>query len=219
LLLVGVGAVGAHDSGNEEVVDESGLLFDPPAPGTYELPAIQRVGEHELLDPEGHPAPLLGLEADQVAIVAFVYSNCVDGHGCPLALATLQRLDRRLARSPELASRVALVTVSFDPVRDTPDRMAQVRTALRPQTEWRFLTGASVEQITPTLADFGQDALGLVNSEGDETGIIRHVLKVFLVDGERWVRNVYSAGFLDARILLHDIKTVLSTPANKARSE
>ena len=53
----------------------------------------------------------------------------------------------------------------------------------------------------------------MVNAEGDATGVIRHVLKVFLVDGERWVRNVYSAGFLDARILLHDTQTVLAAPA------
>jgi cytochrome oxidase Cu insertion factor (SCO1/SenC/PrrC family) len=219
VLLVGIGAAGAHEPGPEEEADESFLLFDPPAPGTYELPGIQQVGEHPLVDAEGHRVPLLGLTPDQVAIVAFIYSHCVDGHGCPLALATLQRLDRKLARRPELASRVVLVTVSFDPVRDTPDRMAQVRAGLRPKTEWKFLTGASVEQIGPALTDFGQDALSLVSSEGDETGLIRHVLKVFLVDGDRWVRNVYSAGFLDARILLHDIETVLSTHSNKARPE
>ena len=36
-----------------------------------------------------------------------------------------------------------------------------------------------------------------------------HVLKVFLVDAQGAVRNVYSAGFLDAEILRNDAATVL----------
>ena len=33
---------------------------------------------------------------------------------------------------------------------------------------------------------------------------------VFLVDGASRIRNVYSTGFLDARILVNDLVTVLS---------
>ena len=39
--------------------------------------------------------------------------------------------------------------------------------------------------------------------------VLRHVLKVFLVDANRDVRNIYSAGFLDTRLILADIETVL----------
>jgi hypothetical protein len=34
------------------------------------------------------------------------------------------------------------------------------------------------------------------------------VLKIFLVDENRAVRNIYSTGFLSWRILLNDIQTV-----------
>jgi hypothetical protein len=47
------------------------------------------------------------------------------------------------------------------------------------------------------LADFGQD-----------TGP-SHVLKIFLLDGERRVRNIYSTGFLDVRLMLADLETLL----------
>ena len=40
---------------------------------------------------------------------------------------------------------------------------------------------------------------------------IAHVLKVFLVDGEGRVRNIYSTGFLDLRLLLADLETVLGS--------
>jgi cytochrome c peroxidase len=38
------------------------------------------------------------------------------------------------------------------------------------------------------------------------------VLKVFLVDGERRVRNVYSTGFLRADVILADVETLLGAP-------
>ena len=38
---------------------------------------------------------------------------------------------------------------------------------------------------------------------------LRHVLKVFLVDDERRVRNVYSTGLMDLRLVVNDLRTVL----------
>jgi protein SCO1/2 len=35
------------------------------------------------------------------------------------------------------------------------------------------------------------------------------VLKVFLLDGEGRVRNVYSVGMLDATLVLNDLRTLL----------
>ena len=78
-------------------------LFEPPEPGTYELPPIARVRDYRLLGPDGTPAPLLGLSAGEVAIVSFIYRSCSQADGCPLALATLRRLDREAGLvAPEL---------------------------------------------------------------------------------------------------------------------
>jgi cytochrome oxidase Cu insertion factor (SCO1/SenC/PrrC family) len=145
-----------------------------------------------------------------VAVVSFVYASCPESHGCPLALATLQRLDRELARREALASRVRLVTVSFDPARDTPGRMADLRKRLAPATAWQFLTAPDEAALAPVLADYGQDVMALVDIRGGETGVLQHVLKVFLLDDQLRIRNVYSAGLLDARLLLNDIETVLA---------
>jgi hypothetical protein len=62
------------------------------------------------------------------------------------------------------------------------------------------------------LADFGQDAVRLRAANGDTTGRIRHVLKVFLVDAGGRIRNVYSTGMLDERLVLADLLTVLGPP-------
>jgi cytochrome c peroxidase len=184
------------------------VLFEPPAPGTYELPAIRHVSERELLDADGKPAPLLGLARGRVAVVSFIYRSCTDARGCPAALATLRRLDRELAARPELAARTRLVTVSFDPQRDTPDRMAELRRHMEPRGDWRFLTTPSVQAIEPILKDFDQDVLRVVTNEGEESPLFAHLLKVFLVDAGGSVCNIYGAGFLDWRILLNDVQTL-----------
>ena len=180
-----------------------------PEPGSYELPVITRVADARLLDETGAAAPLLDLAPGQVAVVSFVYTHCADGGGCPLALATLQRLDRLVADDPELGGRVRLVTVSFDPERDTPVVMRRLREQLAPRGDWRFRTARDRAALAPVLAAFGQDALPLVDERGASTGVLRHLLKVFLVDAEGGVRNVYGADFLSAELLAVDARTVL----------
>ena len=187
---------------------EAERLWEPPAPGTYELPPIQAVSDARLLDPRGERAALLGLEPGEACVVGFIYRSCSDAGGCPLALATLQRLDRLLATEPELARRTRLVTVSFDPERDTPGKMGELEAALAPRTRWRFLTPASPQELAPVLADFGQEVLSELTADGEATGRLRHLLKVFLVDDQNRVRNIYSAAFLRADLLRNDLKTL-----------
>jgi cytochrome c peroxidase len=183
--------------------------WSAPEPGSYELPPIQHVRDWPLLDPQERPSQLPGLAPGQVALVSFVYRGCHQTSGCPLALAAFQQVDRALAADPALAAHVRLATVSFDPQADTPARMGELRTALAPRGDWRFLTARDPEQIAPVLEDYGQDALRLLDPHGTPTALIRHVLKVFLVDASGGVRNIYSAEFLRADLLLADVRTVL----------
>jgi cytochrome oxidase Cu insertion factor (SCO1/SenC/PrrC family) len=187
-----------------------GRLYSLPAAGSYELPVIDRVSQHELLSETGKRVPVLDLESAQCAIVSFVYASCPDAGGCPLVLASLRRIDQVLVEHGDLAKRVQLVTVSFDPVRDTPEQLKMLRRHLKPRGDWRFLTAESDTQLRPVLEDFGQDALRLVAAEdGRSLGVIRHIAKVFLLDSNLGIRNIYSSGFLDYEILLRDIETLL----------
>jgi cytochrome c peroxidase len=188
-------------------------LYRIPEPGSYALPPIDRVEERTLLDAQGKPAHLLGLGEGELAVVSFMYRACTDAAGCPLALGVLQQLDRRLATRGE--RRVRLVSVSFDPQRDTPEALAHMQHHMAPRGEWRFLVPPDAAALDAVLRDFGQDALRLVDAEGADTGVIRHVLRVYLVDSERRVRNIYSSGFLDPELLDADIRTLLMEGAAK----
>ncbi len=100
--------------------------------------------------------------------------------------------------------------MSFDPARDTPERMGELTRALEPRGEWAFLTTGEAAELEPLLSDFGQDVLPIRTDTGEPTGVLGHVLKVFLVDSSGWVRNIYSTGFLRADLILNDILTLLA---------
>ena len=182
--------------------------FEPPAPGSYELPVIERIASHSLLGPSGLPESLLALGRGELALVSFVYLQCDEA--CPLSTALLHDLDRELAKDPVLAGRVELVTVSFDPARDQPEQMAALRERMAPQGRWRFLTAKDAAGLRPVLADFGQDAVWIPGGK-NAPDALRHVLKVFLVDASGAVRQIYSTGFLDLRLVLADLRTLLPT--------
>jgi cytochrome oxidase Cu insertion factor (SCO1/SenC/PrrC family) len=181
---------------------EAGPLYDAPAPGSYELPAIARVHPHALVDSNGATASFPKLAKGQVAVVAFMYRGCHEAQGCPASLALLRSLDRKLEADPARAARVRLACVSFDPANDTPERMRELREMMEPRTDWEFLSPGDPALLEALLADYGQDATPL------ENGAYRHVLKVFLVDDALRVRNVYSAGLLDPELVIADIDTV-----------
>jgi cytochrome c peroxidase len=209
-------AVAEHEIEAHLAPVRDSTLFEPPEPGSYELPPISRVREYRLLGPDGSAAPILGLEPGKVAIVSFIYRSCSQADGCPLALATLQRLDRQLAERPALGSSVRLVTVSFDPARDTPEKMRELESALTPKGDWRFLTAPSDAALAPVLRSYGQDVIRMAEPGRADAAVLRHVLKIFLVDANRDVRNIYSAGFLDTRLILGDVETLLGPTPGRA---
>jgi cytochrome c peroxidase len=182
--------------------------YTPPAPGTYALPVIARVGDHPLVDADGKPTTLFTLTGERLAVVAFVYTSCVEAVGCPVAHAVLHRLDRALVDDPALARQVRLVTLSFDPDRDTPAQMAAQRKLHDPRTDWTFATTNGGAELQTLLDDFDQPVAKLRYEDGTWTGLFRHVLKVFLVDREHRVRAIYSTGFLNQALVLNDLKTL-----------
>jgi cytochrome c peroxidase len=187
----------------------------PPA-GSYILPVIQTVTDHPVLDAEGRSTTLFALKRDRLAVVAFVYTACPEATGCPLSEAVLHRIDHALSDDTQLARQVTLITVSFDPERDTPAAMKTVRELHKPKNDWRFVTTRDDAQLQPLLADFNQPVFKLRFADGRWTGLFRHVLKDFLLDRENRVRNIYSVGFLNAQTVLNDLRTLLMQPEQAA---
>lgn len=183
--------------------------FIPPPPGTYLLPSIDTISNHQLVDSTGKPVDLFTLTAGKIAVISFMYTSCHDVGGCPLAAAVLQQVDQLLEKRPEFAKQVTLLSVSFDIERDRPAHLAEIRQGLAPRTAWHFLTSATQDNLQELLSDFNQPVAKLWNEDGSWSGLFRHVLKVYLLDARHQVRNIYSTGLFSAQLVLNDIETVL----------
>lgn len=191
----------------------AGLEFLPPAPGSYELPTIQPAADGEVLDTAGREHHLFDYVDGRYAVLSFIYTRCSDGRGCPFATATLRAVQRELAQDPATAGQVRLITLSFDPDRDTPEHLRGYAETGGGDDSWVFLTTASGRELQPILDGYGQYIVPELDEEGRFTGSFKHVLKVYLIDRRRQVRNIYSASFLHPALVLNDIKTLLMEEA------
>ena len=187
--------------------------FVPPAAGSYELPAVKRVAGFVLKDSAGRAVDTERVTAGKVAVVSFIYTACPERLGCPLASLALQDLQGRL-NDEGLHRDVVLLSISFDPGRDTPTQLAKyARVYGADPAFWRFMTAPSTRVLEGLLGSYGQDRAPVYDSRGRFTGRYSHVLKVFLLDRDGYIRNIYSAGFLVPDLVVNDIKTVLTDRA------
>lgn len=211
-------AAHAAPSGDEPAVAETsssavGLEYVPPQPGSYELMRIMAAADGQVLDVDGNVRSLKDFTGDKVTLLSFIYSTCADPNGCPYAYLVFNNLKNRIAREPKLAGKVRLVSLSFDPRRDTPEMLKlYAGDNARPgqPVEWDFLTTASYKSLMPILDRFGQDVfIDLDPVTKEPLGTLSHVLKVFLIDRERMVREVYTTVYLQGDVVYNDILTLL----------
>lgn len=193
--------------------------FRPPAPGGYQLPAIQPAPSGWVLEGNRLPRPLSNYTRDAITLLSFVYTYCTDPVGCPLAYAAMLDVRARIQREPRLRERARLVSLSFDPTHDTPEAMRAYggEQARANAPRWHFITTSSMAQLTPILQGFGQDAEVERDDAGQATRVISHVLKVFLLDRHARVREIYSAAFLMPEVIVNDMLTLALEQAAVAR--
>lgn len=181
-----------------------------PAPGSYTLARIMQAPAGIVLDTRGRPQRLHSLLMGRSSVVSFIYTYCRDPEGCPRAWAALDALHDALRADTALARGAQILSISFDPTHDTPEvmqRWARAR-APDPQVRWHFLTTPSVAALVPLLRGFGQDVSIETDAAGRPTRTLNHLLKVFLVDPELQVREIYSVATLDPQALVNDLRTL-----------
>lgn len=189
------------------------LEFIPPKPGSYELFRIMTAADGKVLNIENQRKQLSEFTGGKVTLLSFIYSTCADPNGCPYAYVVFNSLKNRLERAPKLHGKVRLVSLSFDPKRDTPEMLKLYAgdNALPNQpVSWDFLTTASYKDLMPILDDFGQDVFVEVNPVTKKPiGTLSHVLKVFLIDQDHVVREIYTTVYLKPEMVYNDILTLL----------
>jgi cytochrome oxidase Cu insertion factor (SCO1/SenC/PrrC family) len=185
--------------------------YEPPVPGSYTLPVVQAAADGEVIDAHGKPLRLRELTQGRITVLSFIYTRCTAAKACPMATGVLMQLHRLSAEDATLAKSMRLVSMSFDPANDTPGRMADYAAlaANRPTAApWQFVTAPSQAELQPILEAYGQ-AVDKKKNPLDPTGPLNHTLRVFLIDQAGNIRNIYSSGTLDVRLVLADVKTLI----------
>lgn len=187
------------------------MKFEPPVPGAYELTAFGDAGDGWVLTQDGERKRLSDFFGDKIVIMSFIYTQCSDLNGCPLVTAVFYKIKQRLLENPELAGKLRLISLSFDPQHDTPEVMKLYGQGSQDMggLEWQFLTTESEDELLPITESFGQYVNKEYDAEGKPTSNFAHILRVFLIDQKGQKRAQYSAGFLHEQSLVSDVRTVL----------
>jgi protein SCO1/2 len=149
---------------------DAGLRRSPAVPALVPVGSI--VPDFSLVDQSAEPLTLASLRGKVVA-VTFIYTRCPLPDYCPRMIENFRAVRARFA--DRMDRDLVLLTVSFDPKYDTPERLASYAAANRVAVPgWYFLTGdaAQIERVC--------DAFGIQYFA--EEGLITHSLQTAVVD-------------------------------------
>jgi protein SCO1/2 len=106
-------------------------------------PVKVTLADTPLVDQDGRKVRLkTDVMAGKVVVVDFIYTTCTTI--CPIFTATMASVQEKLA---DVVGRdVQLITVTVDPLRDTPRRLKEYATSHRVEPKgWSFLTGSRAD--------------------------------------------------------------------------
>ena len=163
----------------------------------YFQPLDKAAPDFALMDADGGPVGLRDLHG-KVVVLHFIYTNCPDV--CPLHADRIAEIQAMVNRTP-MREQVQFLTITSDPIRDTPDVMRVYGKAhgLDP-VNWTFLTsGADRPTATRDLVRrFGHK---FTEAEGGYQvhGVVTHV-----IDREgRWRANFHGLEFRPTNLVLY----------------
>jgi cytochrome oxidase Cu insertion factor (SCO1/SenC/PrrC family) len=194
--------------------------YDIPAAGSYQLPIFQPATDGTVLGTNGQPVSLHSIMRGRIVVLSFIYTRCTDPKACMRATGVLSDLQRISRNDPGLAEKLLLVTLSFDPANDTPGVMARygrVSLGYGKGADWLFLTTRNHEDLQPLLESYGQRVDK--RKKPSATGPYQHPLRVYLIDQQKQIRNIYSYGLLDPRLVITDARTLLAERQNTGSAD
>lgn len=187
------------------------LPYASPDPASYSLPIVRAAGDGVVREDTGEATSLHALFGDRLVVLGFIFTHCADPNGCPLASFVMRQLGRRVAEVPALRHKVRLISLSFDPIRDTPAKLAAYAASFRDdRIDWRFVTTDTERELAPILSAYGQSI-----QRDPEGGAFSHQLRIFVIDEQRNIRNEYSTAFLHTDTVVADLTTLThATPVS-----
>ncbi|TVR17177.1 MAG: SCO family protein [Balneolaceae bacterium] len=142
-----------------------------------------------------------------VMLVGYVYTHCPDI--CPIITYNMRDVQRALPDEENFM----LVSISFDPDRDSPEVLYHYAEAYRiNQKNWRFLTGdrREVERLLGKLQIQTVKTPTRFLEENRPMYFIDHTDRVTLIDANGQVRRTYPGSEFHYEEIVEDIRVLLS---------
>jgi len=141
------------------------------APATR--PTVGQMAPDFSLTDQTRAAVVLSQLRGKVVALNFVYTSCVLPQFCYRLASQFAAVQKRF--KARMGRDLVLLTATFDPVRDTPERLAEYsRQWSADPASWHFLTG-SVEDVERACRLFGVDAF-------PDEGLITHSTRTVVID-------------------------------------
>jgi protein SCO1/2 len=135
----------------------------------------------ELTDLDGNKVSLENTNG-KVRVIYFFYANCPDV--CPPTTFLMSQAQNELKKQGTFGKDVEFLSITFDPVRDTPEAMKKFASKFDIDSSgWKFLREDSEEQTKELMKGFG---LGLIK---DNNGYFTHADAITFVDRQGSVRK------------------------------
>ena len=147
--------------------------------------------------------------AGRPAVVTAVYTHCPDV--CLMTMANVTRVRTALGAD---TARVAFLTVSFDPARDTPRVLRAYADTWNVRGDWRLATGdtAVVSDLRRRLGIRTAVAARDTLVDGTESVMISHSDKMILLDARGRIVETYGGGSAPPQMVADDARALLSSP-------
>lgn len=206
------------------------LNYEAPKAGSYKLPAFDVAKDARVLNADGEYVSYHDLFKGKYTFLSFIYTRCTDVNGCPLSHLVFNRIQSEGAEIPEVAANIQLINMSFDPENDTPEVLKKIAGEdhsmheghdmsgheghdmshmMAPKIPLTYLTADSVESLMPIVDDYNQTIQNQINEDGTQSENFSHILRVYLIDPEFKIRNIYSVAYLHPDIMLNDVQTLM----------
>ena len=176
---------------------------EPAVSANPTLSVIARAPPFTLRDTSGRAVRLSDYRG-QVVLLAFIFTTCPGV--CPLISTQMSALQAGLKTEGLFPGKARLISVTVDPKTDTAAALSQYARMFRADLAgWSFLR-EEPERLKPVLKAYDEWTRLLPKGEG----WIDHPARVYLVDANGNIREIYSLAFFNEKQALIDIRTLLA---------
>jgi protein SCO1/2 len=137
-------------------------------------------------------------------VMGYIYTNCPDV--CPLITQNLIKVQKELGYPED----VQFLGLTFDPKRDTPEKLKEYKALFNLDNNFDFLTADSstVSELMDSVRVRSQVSFTQVREDGQELYFMNHSDKIMVVNPKGQVIYEYGGSMTPINYIVEDIQKV-----------